>query len=317
MKISKPFISVVIPTCNRQETLITCVESIRANNYEQYEIIVVDQSDTNETHAKIMEMFNLPEVVYVRSYTKCSSDSRNRGWEKARGEIVAFTDDDAQVGKSWLEAYASAFGQVNARVGVVGGRVEPVFEIPRPPWLPSEKDYLLPGFNAGADMKAFPSESLPMSVNFALRREVLVETGGFDTRLGLKEGSQNPHIGGEDSFLSMKVKERGYSILYQPSAVVYHPIAADRLTRRFFLKRNFREGVTAIALENAKNICKKHQLSSHIKWHLKRFVYYGLLLVRDVFVLFTKRSNKYMLRAAEMAYSAGAIHHARHLQKNL
>jgi glycosyltransferase involved in cell wall biosynthesis len=69
----KPFISVVIPTCNRPETLITCLKSIRVNNYDHYEIIVVDQSDTDETYAQIMEIFNVPKVVYLRSDIKCSS----------------------------------------------------------------------------------------------------------------------------------------------------------------------------------------------------------------------------------------------------
>jgi GT2 family glycosyltransferase len=155
-----------------------------------------------------------------------------------------------------------------------------------------------------------------MSVNFALRREVLVETGGFDTRFGLKKGSENSYIGGEDSFLGITVKDRGYSILYQPSAVVYHPVAAERLTRSYFLKRNYREGITAVALGNAKNIFKKEHLSFYVGWHVPRLVYFGLLLGMALLTFSKKRSSKYMLRAAEMAYSAGVVRQARYLRKN-
>jgi glycosyltransferase involved in cell wall biosynthesis len=115
--------------------------------------------------------------LYICAQTLSVQAFRNKGWQKARGEIVAFTDDDAYVAEGWLAAYADTFEKEDTHVGMVGGRVEAVFQIPRPPWLPNEKDYLLPSFNAGGELKPFPSGSLPMSVNFALRREVLVETG--------------------------------------------------------------------------------------------------------------------------------------------
>jgi glycosyltransferase involved in cell wall biosynthesis len=315
-KNKKLFISVVIPTCNRPNTLMKCIESIISNNYQNCEIIVVDQSDNSETYVQLKKKFYADEIIkYLHSDIKCSSDSRNKGWQKASGAIVAFTDDDAYVVDGWLDAYSVAFSDENPRIGMVGGRVEPVYQIPRPSWLPHEKDYLLPSFDAGTEMKEFPPESLPISVNFALRRTVLEATGGFDTRLGLKKAAKNPYIGGEDSFLAKKIKDSGYFILYQPSAIVYHPVTAARLTRKFFIKRNFREGITAIALENAKNRCNKDELSSHMKWHINRFLHYGRLLMRDFII--KKRPEACMLQVAEMAYSAGAVHHAYYLMKNL
>lgn len=313
---NKPLISVVVPTCDRAAALVECIESITANDYAHYEILIVDQSSNEDTQRRINEKFiKNPKVLYLRSNVKCSSNARNEGWRRAKGEIIAFTDDDAKVSVGWLKAFAVAFSKENSGVGMIGGRVLPVFDIPRPPWLPPEKDYLLPRFDAGDEMRAFPEESLPMSVNFALRREVLEKTGGFDTRLGLKSNSDNPYIGGEDSFLAMQVKAAGYLILYHPSAVVYHPIPADRLTRSFFLKRNFREGVTAIALENAKKPCSAQQLLSHIFWHFRRFLLYSLLFCGDFVMPKRDRPRKYMLRASELAFSSGVINHSLYLRR--
>jgi glycosyltransferase involved in cell wall biosynthesis len=305
---ANPFISVVVPTCNRQETLLKCIESIRANIYPHYEIIVVDQNSDDAIQKKIADIFNNDEkIVYLHSHIRCSSDSRNRGWRMAKGDIIAFTDDDAIVDPRWLEAYAQAFCRENAKVGMVGGRIEPVFQIPRPHWLPPEKDYLLPSFNAGNGLKPFPEESLPISVNFALKRSVIEPIGGFDIRLGLKRGRRNANIGGEDSFLSMKVKEAGFLIMYQGAAIVYHPVIAQRLKRLFFLKRNFLDGITTIAIKHVKHPLTDKELFSHLKWHSKRILFYFILFSRDFILPRQGRSRKYMLRAAEMAFSLGII----------
>jgi glucosyl-dolichyl phosphate glucuronosyltransferase len=314
----KPFISVVVPTCNRSEPLLKCIESIRANIYPHYEIIVVDQSSDDAIPKQIVDLsYKDEKIVYLHSQFRCSSDSRNRGWRVAKGDIIAFTDDDALVDPRWLEAYAEAFHQGNANVGMVGGRIEPVFQIPRPPWLPPEKDYLLPSFNAGSGLKPFPVESLPISVNFALKRSVIESIGGFDVRLGLKRGRRNANIGGEDSFLSMKVKEAGFLILYQGAAIVYHPVIAQRLKRLFFLKRNFLDGITTIAIKDVKHPLTNKELFSHIKWHSKRILFYFILFCRDFILPKHGRSRKYMLRAAQMAFSLGIIFQAIRIRSNI
>jgi glucosyl-dolichyl phosphate glucuronosyltransferase len=318
MNRKQPFISVVIPTCNRTNTLMHCIESIRANNYPNYEIIIVDQGFDDKTQRQIENRFHEDRrIVYLRSNIRCSSDSRNKGWHGARGEIIAFTDDDAFVGSGWLEAYDEAFRRENPRVVMAGGRIVPIFAIRRPSWLPPEKEYILPSFDAGDEIKPFPQGCLPISANLAITRSLLEETGGFDTRLGLKKDGEIPYITGEDSLLAIRVRNSGGDILYQPRAVVYHPITAERLTRRFFLKRNFREGATTIAIENARTLCTDERLSSQINWHFKKIIFYILLFCRDFITPKKGRSKAYMLRASEIAFSIGVIHHSIYLKKNL
>lgn len=309
------FISVVIPTCDRPKMLLECIESIRANSYPHYEIIVVDQSSDNMTEKLIKDRFNGDSrIVFLHSDIKCSSGSRNKGWQKAKGKIIAFTDDDALVDVEWLGAYVAVFNRENSRIGMAGGRILPIFQIPRPSWLPPERDYFLPSFNIGDETKPFPEESLPISVNLALWKSILEETGGFDTRLGLKNDTEISYITGEDSYLGIKVRNLGYRIIYLPSATVYHPITAQRLTKRFFLKRHFSEGATTLAIENVKKTCSKQNLSSHIHWHLKSIILHILLFFRDFLIPKKGRSKAYMLVAANIAYSIGVIHHSIYLK---
>jgi glycosyltransferase involved in cell wall biosynthesis len=318
MRENQSFISIVVPTCNRTETLMNCIDSIRANNYRNFEIIVVDQGFDDETQREIEKRFHDDRrIVYLRSNIRCSSDSRNKGWHEARGEIIAFTDDDAFVGSGWLEAYEEAFRCNHPRVVMAAGRIVPVFKIPKPSWLPPEKEYLLPSFDAGDEMRPFPQQSLPISANLAITRALLEQTGGFDTRLGLKMDGDIPYITGEDSFLGMKVRKSGGFILYQPRAVVYHPVTAQRLTRRFFLKRNFREGATTIAVENVQTLCTEERLSAHVNWHLKKIMFYALLFCKDFITPRKDRMKASMRRASEIAFSIGVIHHSIYLKKNL
>jgi glycosyltransferase involved in cell wall biosynthesis len=301
-------ISVVIPACDRPDSLVTCIDSILANDYSSYEIIIVDQSSDDAVSREIERKYsNHVAITCLRSHIKSSSDARNIGWRRAKNELILFTDDDAIVGPTWLRAYSEVFSLGTERIGMAGGRVIPVFQTARPAWLPYEKDYLLPSYDAGDDIKPFPEESLPISVNFALLKSVLEEVGGFDPRLGLKKDSADPYLGGEDSYLAFSVKEAGYCIYYQPSAVVYHPVTSKRLSRAFFLRRNFREGTTSLELENARNPCSNARLLSIFWENLKSLAFCTLLFMICFAVPRRGRGKSYMLAASDAAMSLGSI----------
>lgn len=315
-----PLISVVVPTCDRPRTLIDSIESIIANDYpaSRFEIIVVDQSSDSKTRDAVEKKFSQNKnLTYLHSTIKCSSDSRNKGWQRAKGEIAAFTDDDAWVDRCWLSALAAAFKKYKKTIGMVGGRIVPIFQGEKPAWLPPEREYLLPSFDYGGKMRSFPANAQPISVNLAIWRSVIEEIGGFDTRLGLKNDAEIPYITGEDTYLGIKVRDAGYSIIYQPDAVAYHPVTAQRMKRGFFLKRNFHEGATLIAIENAKEELTKQVLGNHIKWHLIRACWLILPLGKHVIIPKKGRAKSYMLTAAKIAFSLGAIKYSLYLRKKI
>jgi len=312
-------ISVVIPTCNRPSTIGAAIDSIIGTQYEDYEIIIVDQSANDDTKQLVTSRYsNNSRVRYIHSDVMCSSDSRNVGWREALGEYIAFTDDDAFVDKNWLHSYADEIKKNHYQIGMIGGRIVPLFQTPRPHWLPEEKDFFLPSFDAGEETVPFPENCLPISVNLVASKALLESIGGFDTRLGLKNGSNTAFVtGGEDSFLGIKARAAGFPLTYLPSAVVYHPITAARLTIGFFLRRSFREGATTIAIEEAKCSHTQDQLEGHIRWHSKNLFYLISQLFKRAFLSTHQRSKAVMLTASDLAYSYGVVQYSKHLKTKL
>ena len=112
-------ISVVINTYNRAKTLDATLRSLRRLNYPHFEVIVVNGPSTDDT----LEVLKV-HSRYVRVGTCADrnlSVSRNVGIDMARGDLVAFVDDDALADENWLNDAAGAFD--SDRVGAVGGSV--------------------------------------------------------------------------------------------------------------------------------------------------------------------------------------------------
>ena len=119
----------------------------------------------------------------------------------------------------------------------------------------------------------------------------------------------------EVGYVGINVRNLGYSIDYLPSAVVYHPVTAERLTKTYFIKRNFREGVTSIAIENIKESCSAQKLSSYIRWHFQNIKLHLLPLLRAFLIPKKGRSQARMLGVANVASSIGVICYSRYLKK--
>jgi glycosyltransferase involved in cell wall biosynthesis len=172
-----PRLSVVVPTRNRPEHAASCVRSI-LESPGFHEILVVDQSDQQDTQAAI-EGLGDPRVRYVRSALRGATNGRNQGIELSTGGVVAFTDDDCRVAPDWAAGILSIFGG-SPEVAVVCGRVLV------PEAVQSQ------GFTTGFEpvvrewQGRFPSpqNDWGITANFAVRRDVFAQVGPFDGRLG-------------------------------------------------------------------------------------------------------------------------------------
>ena len=89
-----PRVSVVIPTYNRRDYLAEAIESVRAQTYSDYEIVVVDDGSTDGTEEFIRRRFRDAPLVYQYQQRSGSSGARNAGMRAARGELIAFLDSD-------------------------------------------------------------------------------------------------------------------------------------------------------------------------------------------------------------------------------
>ena len=106
-----PVVSVVLPTYNRAALLPRAVESVIAQTYGDWELIVVDDGSTDET-AAVVSAYGTKlgdRFVYLRQENRGSSAARNRGIEASRGRFVAFLDSDDEFAPTKLARQLALF----------------------------------------------------------------------------------------------------------------------------------------------------------------------------------------------------------------
>ena len=303
---SRPFISVIIATINRTHYLEKCLKAILADSYDEYEIVIVDQGEDNQTKELIDGQFSrVDRIRYLHTDTIGLSHARNLGWENAKGEIIAFIDDDAIPVAGWLEAYAKVFLETDPTPGMVGGKIEPIWEVPKPKWYPKEREFLLATYDIGDKIKPFPELELPIGANFAVLRRIIEDFGGFDDRVGFNQSRKKSMIAGEDTLIGLRAREAGYAIYYQPDAKVFHHISATKLSRRYFLRRHYWEGVTQIVLMNCRNNLDNRKLQGILLWQIRNTLKEGILMYRSAFVGRESRSSNLMLHLSMIGVSIG------------
>lgn len=225
---SLPFISVVVCTRDRAAALRAALTSILALDYPHFEVLVIDNAGrTAETRDMVRNEFTDPRVTLISEPVPGLSRARNTGLHKAKGAIVAYTDDDVIVDSLWLRQIAAGFERSPETACVTG--LVPAGELRSPAqgyfdgrvnWSSS----LVPEVYTLAD----PPEDLPKfpfspgvfgtGANFALDRLAAISLGGFDTALGV--GTRTG--GGEDIDMFCRVILEGYALVVQPSAIVWH-----------------------------------------------------------------------------------------------
>jgi len=125
-----PLISAIICTHNRDQYLGAAIDSLLSQTIDNYEIIVVDNASTDTTAAIVKDRIpaetdaanQSPPVHYVYESTLGLSVARNRGAEVAKGEILAYLDDDAEASKGWLASLLDVF-EKNEKIAIAGGKV--------------------------------------------------------------------------------------------------------------------------------------------------------------------------------------------------
>ena len=212
----RPPISVIICTCDRPDTVGRAVESVLGQAYPAFEVLVVDQSRSNETEDIVGGLAERhASLRYVRLPDRGLSRAYNRGVAEASNEVIAFTDDDCVAPPLWLDTVARAFDEHSdlwLLYGQVLGPQEseaqnqngvvPTLPITRLQRL-SRKD----GFRV-----------FGMGANFAANRSMLQRLGGFDEVLG----GGGPLQSAQDFDLTYRVYDAGGVILLDPRVVVHH-----------------------------------------------------------------------------------------------
>lgn len=268
-----PKISVVIPTCGRDELFFECVTSILNGYYTEFEILVIDQDSSQTLQQQLIERFpGEPRLRYFFLEKAGASRARNFGVQQAKGRIIAFIDDDAVADPEWLITIAETFLTVKPTPTLLAGRLDPLWPPDgRPDWYPKRHEYLLGIYNIGNELCQLPEHDQPIGANMSGLREVILDLGGFNEQLGPNYFRKHSMITGEEAVLGQLARKAGHHLYYQPKARVYHQISKTKLTRSYFLKRHFWEGVTVITEIYILNGSKLDR-EGHIRYHLVNII---------------------------------------------
>jgi glycosyltransferase involved in cell wall biosynthesis len=231
-------ITIILCTYNRCGSLPTALDSLAAQELPgsvEWEILVVDNNSNDQTEQVVRDFSRRypGRFRYLFETNQGLSRARNAGVREARGDILAFTDDDVTAEPRWLENLTS--GLASEGWAGAGGRVLRELTCPLPRWLSFEGRYErmaapLVLFDLGS--KRCDIDDFAIGANMAYRKEIFVKYGGFRTDLGRSGDSL---LGLEDNDFAHRVLAAGERLLYEPSAVVYHPVPQNRLSKEYFL----------------------------------------------------------------------------------
>jgi len=247
--VNPPKITVILCTHNRARTLATALESIASQTIPQsigWEVVVVDNNSSDETLQVVQDhQKRHPERFrYFFESQPGISHARNSGIREARGEILAFIDDDETAAPDWLQNLTANLH--NGEWSGAGGRILSQWHSARPRWFSDQSALTL------APLAMFDRGSLdgqltesPFGANMAFRKEVFNQYGGFRIDLGrIGKGM----LSGEDSEFGQRVLAAGKRLRYEPSAVTYHPVEEYRVNRKYFLKWWFNKGMSDVRI---------------------------------------------------------------------
>ncbi len=245
--------SVIVCTRDRAERLASCLEAVVAQDYPDFEVIVVDNAPAGSEVADLVASRPWPVPVRrIVEHRPGLSWARNAGLRAATGLFVAYLDDDERPDRHWLAELARGFTLAPGVAGVSGvvlpaaldTRAQCLFE--RFGGHSKGRGFVAEVFDAAAHVRQHPLYPLPpfgVGASMAFDRELLLRAGGFDVALG----AGTPARAGEDTAAISDLMLAGATFVYWPGAIMWHEHRRElpELERQLF---GYGAGLTAFYL---------------------------------------------------------------------
>lgn len=246
-----PFISIVIPTYNRPRSLVACLQSIARLDYPQdrLEVIVVDDGSPQPVAAVIDDSRCSAGVVCYRQENAGPAAARNLGADKAKGDFLAFIDDDCAPEAGWLKVMAAQL--VDTPQSLVGGRT--VNGLPNNLYAMTSQIIV--------DMVYQHNNAQPHQAKFFATNNIIVPADTF-RRL---EGFNPSFRTSEDREFCDRWLYHGQRMVYVPDAVIYH---SHNLKLRSFCRQHFEYGRGAYRYHKIRGRRGSGTLHGEMRFHL-------------------------------------------------
>jgi GT2 family glycosyltransferase len=230
-------VSVIFPTLNRGEVLINSLRDILRQKYPEFEVVIIDQSDTEQKEINDFLKNHKNKIKFFHINKKGSCLARNYGAQKANGDILLFLDDDIRVNDPNFITYHAENFQ-NNRVGIVGGRITGDFEAKARGGEVGKLKYW--GLREITNFSANKKQEIDHAAggNMSCRKDIFFKINGYNE---IYVG--NAHR--EETDFCLRVKRTGYKLIFEPKAVVDHLMCGrggnrkkDIYSFRYWLVRN-------------------------------------------------------------------------------
>ncbi len=292
-------LSIIITTYNRAvlltETLKSLINTDMAGLY--CEIIVIDNNSSDATPDVVKEFARRYENIKVAcERAQGLSYARNKGLDIAKGDIIAFLDDDLEVNESWPKEIVKPF--IDSSVWCVTGKVKPYGNVNVPEWLPPKLSFLLSISDYGSQETVLSDKQKPIGCNMAFKNTVFSYAGRFDPVLGRKG---NTLLGSEEVLLYYKILKSNKKVIYNPNAVVFHKID-NKLTKDYVLNNAYWSGFSESYIE--RKLFKPKYLAKLARSALYMLAYPGMVLLQK---LIQQPEAKSFMRRYLVRYSAGYL----------
>jgi glycosyltransferase involved in cell wall biosynthesis len=199
----------------RDSTLPHAIRAIQNQTVKDWELLVVLQGTAGADEARTLAQTD-DRVALIQDDGRGLSRARNLAASRARGDILAFTDDDCEPSPQWLAVIQERFAK-DPELGILAGSVEPGPRLRRgfstcPALLAAETRH------DPAVSRVAPSNSGWIGANFALRTSAFRAIGQFDERLGAGAVFR----GGEEIDYKLRAEAAGIVVATTPDSVVRH-----------------------------------------------------------------------------------------------
>jgi glycosyltransferase involved in cell wall biosynthesis len=205
-------VSVLICTRNRPEDLAEAMPKVLAQDYPNYEVVVIDQSTHDESEQRILARFGSdPRLRYIRTATVGLSIARNMALTEARHELCAFTDDDCDVPATWLSQIVATYTR-HPETDILFSPVH------IPADMQHRTDLRFPCLYFTEERVLNYGEVLGMGANMSMRKSFWQKNGPFDPLLG--PGAPMP--GSDEHDWLYRAHRNGAVIRLEPKNAIEH-----------------------------------------------------------------------------------------------
>jgi GT2 family glycosyltransferase len=229
------FFSIIIATYNRPQKICACLQSLSRLDYprDRFEVIVVDDGSQPSLQPVVDCFLDQLDVTLLTQTNAGPAAARNAGAKRARGEFLAFMDDDCTPSPDWLQKLANRFAEIPDHA--IGGQT--LNPLPENPYSTASQNLLNAGY---AYHNPTPGQaSFFASSNLTVPAAHFHSIGGFDITFKISE----------DRDFCDRWQHHGFQMTYAPEILIYH---SHPLNFRAFWRRHFNYGRGAYRYHQAR-----------------------------------------------------------------